>query len=71
MTRDLENFCIWRENIEIGWQHLKKKVLETLISYKHTRKSELNGIDFKITKNYKNASERVWNNYGGGVGGVW
>ena len=71
MTQDLEKFYILRENIEIGWQHLKKKVLETLISYKHTRKSELNGIDFKNTKNYKNTSERVWNNYGGGVGGVW
>ena len=36
MTQDLEKFYILRENIEIGWQHLKKKVLETLISYNHT-----------------------------------
>ena len=42
------------ENIETELQHFLKKVLETFISNKHTQKIELNDVDIKITKNYKN-----------------
>ena len=48
VTRDLENFCNFGENIETWWPHFKKKVLETFVSNDYTRKFKLNSIDFKI-----------------------
>jgi hypothetical protein len=54
VTRDLEKFCVLRQNIEIGWQHFLKKVLEAFISKKHTRKFEFKDIDLKNTIFFKN-----------------
>jgi len=75
VTRDLEKFCIFERT---GWQHFLKKVLETFISNEHTRKIELNHIDFKNTKNKIKLHHEcsICNNYvlgggGGGPGGEW
>ena len=38
VTRDLEKFCNFGENIETWWPHFRKKVLETFVSNDYTRK---------------------------------
>ena len=54
VTRDLEKFWHFGRNTQTGWQHFKKKVLETFILNEHTQKNKLNDIDIKNTKNWYN-----------------